>query len=101
MTTEVSKTCPDCAPDRLVVRRNGETGVDFFGVRELACVPVYGAAAAGYAVAAGGRCPAAGVLMSTPDKRPLIDHKGGGMGVSAQRINMRTPDKYRMCITVQ
>ena len=32
-------------------------------MRELAGVPVYGAAAAGYAVAAGGRCPAAGVLI--------------------------------------
>ena len=31
MTTEISKTCPDCAPDRLVVRVNGETGVDFLG----------------------------------------------------------------------
>ena len=31
MTTEVSKTCPECAPDRLVVRTNGDTGVDFLG----------------------------------------------------------------------
>ena len=29
--TEVSKTCPKCAPDRMVVRRNAETGVDFLG----------------------------------------------------------------------
>ena len=31
MTTEVSKNCPQCAPDRLVVRTNGDTGVDFLG----------------------------------------------------------------------
>lgn len=28
---DVSKTCPRCAPDRMVVRRNGETGDEFLG----------------------------------------------------------------------
>ena len=31
MTAEVSKTCPKCAPDRLVVRTNHQTSVDFLG----------------------------------------------------------------------
>ena len=28
---DVAKTCPKCAPDRLVVRRNKQTGHDFLG----------------------------------------------------------------------
>ena len=32
MATEVSKTCPDCAPDRLVVRTNGDNkALTFWG----------------------------------------------------------------------
>ena len=31
MTPEISKTCPKCTPDRLVVRVNGDTGEDFLG----------------------------------------------------------------------
>ena len=31
MTPDVSKTCPKCAPDRLVVRVNRETGHEFLG----------------------------------------------------------------------
>ncbi len=28
---DVAKTCPKCAPDRLVVRRNGDIGKEFLG----------------------------------------------------------------------
>lgn len=28
---DVAKTCPKCAPDRLVVRRNTNTGEEFLG----------------------------------------------------------------------
>ena len=31
MTTEIAKTCPRCAPDRLVVRTNKTTGHEFLG----------------------------------------------------------------------
>ena len=31
MTIEIAKTCPKCAPDRLVVRTNKTTGHDFLG----------------------------------------------------------------------
>ena len=58
------------------------------GVRELAGVPVYGAAAAGYATAAGGRCPAAGVLIMSETKHTpgpwavvggsiMVEYRGG------------------------
>ena len=61
MTPEISDL-PEVHPGSAGGANNGDTGEDFLGMRELAGVPVYGAAAAGYATAEGGRC-AAGVLM--------------------------------------
>ena len=88
MTNEVSKTCPDCAPDRLVVRQNGDTGVDFLGCvnwpecKHTEPLPL------DMQLRRAGVAPAAGVLMSTGmDQDTVHSGKGHGGGQRAYRRN--------------